>query len=142
MMTERINCATRPVCRVVGAGAAFTGKQDLSYAPGISAESSGAQGIHLQVVTIPPGARAKAHKHDAHEAALYILSGRSGLWYGEKLEDHLLAQAGDFVYIPADVPHVAYNASDTESCVAVIARTDPHEQASVTLLPELDGLRP
>jgi uncharacterized RmlC-like cupin family protein len=48
----------KPTCRVVGAGPRFTGKQALSYTPGISAESAGATGIHLQLVTLPPGGRA------------------------------------------------------------------------------------
>ncbi len=131
-----------PACRVVHPSKEFVGKQALSYAPGISAESVGAQGIHLQIVTIPPGGRAKAHKHDGHETAIYILSGESGLWYGERLEMNLSARAGDFVYIPAGTPHLPYNLSTTESCVAVISRTDPNEQESVVLLPELDRLHP
>ena len=47
---------------------------------------------------------------------------------------------GTFFYIPADVPHLPYNPSATEEVVAVIARTDPNEQESVVLLPELDGV--
>jgi uncharacterized RmlC-like cupin family protein len=129
-------------CRVVGRSAEFIGKQDLTYAPGISAESVDAQGIHLQIVTIPPGGRAKAHKHDGHETAIYILSGESGLWFGQRLEEHLSALAGSFVYIPAGVPHLPYNLSPTESCVAIISRTDPNEQESVVLLPELDAIHP
>jgi uncharacterized RmlC-like cupin family protein len=129
-------------CRVVGPSAEFVGKQALWYAPGISAESVGARAIHLQIVTIPVGGRAKAHRHDGHETGIYILSGESGMWYGELLEEHLSAKSGDFVYIPADMPHLPYNLSDTESCVAVIARTDPNEQESVVLLPELDRIRP
>lgn len=130
----------RPTCRVVHAGTTFTGKQALSYTPGISAETAGAQGIHLQIVTIPPGGKAKAHKHEAHETAIHVLSGRSGMWYGEQLEEHMFAGPGDFVYIPANMPHQPYNPSDSEDCVAVIARTDPNEQESVVLLPELDRL--
>jgi uncharacterized RmlC-like cupin family protein len=130
----------RVTCRVVGSGTEFVGKQALLYAPGISAESVGAQGIHLQVVTIPAGGRANAHKHVGHETGIYILSGESGVWYGQRLEEHLSARAGDFVYIPADMPHLPYNLSDTDSCVAVIARTDPKEQESVLLLPELDRI--
>jgi uncharacterized RmlC-like cupin family protein len=129
-------------CRVVGPSAEFVGKQALLYASGISAESVGAQAIHLQVVTIPPGGRAKAHRHVGHETGVYILSGESGMWYGQRLEEHLSAKSGDFVYIPADMPHLPYNLSDTENCVAVIARTDPNEQESVVLLPELDQNRP
>src|SRR5262245_60311396 len=126
-------------CRVVRAGAQFIAKQGHLLAPGISAQSVGAQRIHLQIATIPPGVRAKAHKHADHETAIYVLSGESGMWYGEKLERHLTARAGDFLYIPANVPHLPYNLSESESCVAVIARTDSNEQESVILLPELDA---
>ena len=125
-------------CRVVRAAETFSGKQALLYSAAISAESVGAQAIHLQLLTIPPGAKAKAHKHEAHETALYILSGRSGCWFGAELSEHFFAEAGDFVYIPADMPHQPYNLSDEEACVALIARTDPNEQESVVLLPHLE----
>ncbi|MGB9454433.1 MAG: cupin domain-containing protein [Bryobacteraceae bacterium] len=46
--------------------------------------------------------------------------------------------AGDFLYIPASTPHLPYNASETEPCVWLVARTDPNEQESVTLLPLAD----
>jgi uncharacterized RmlC-like cupin family protein len=128
-------------CRIVRAGAECTGKQALPYKPGISAESAGAEGIHLQLVTIPPGGRAKAHLHEGHETALYVLSGESGMWWGEGLNEHMLCRPGDFVYIPAGVPHLPYNAG-SEPCTALIARTDPNEQESVVLLPQLDRTRP
>jgi uncharacterized RmlC-like cupin family protein len=126
-------------CKVVRPGDAFTGKQALSYTPGISAESVGARGIHLQLVTIPPGGRAKAHLHEHHETAIYVLSGETGVWFGEGLHEHLTVRAGDFMYIPANMPHLPYNPNKSEDCVAVIARTDPNEQESVVLLPDLDG---
>ena len=49
-----------------------------------------------------------------------------------------VVREGDFVYIATDVPHLPYNRSDTEPVMAVIARTDPNEQESVVLLPELE----
>lgn len=134
--------APKPTCQVVKAGSEFTGKNGHVYAPGISAESVGARGIHLQIVKIPAGGRAKAHKHAGHESAIHVLSGESGMWYGDRLEHHVVAKAGDFLYIPADVPHLPYNLSTTEECVAVIARTDPNDQESLILLPELDGIHP
>jgi acetolactate decarboxylase len=127
-------------CRVIRGGAAFKGKQELIYEVGISAESAGAQHIHMQIVTIPPGARAKAHKHENHETAIYGLRGESHVWHGEKLEHHSVVKAGDFFYIPADIPHLPYNPSETEEVVALISRTDANEQESVSLMPELDGL--
>ena len=129
----------KPTCRVLVAGQQFTGKNGPVYAPGISAQSTGARKINLQIAAIPPGAWSKAHKHAGHETAIYVLSGEAGMWYGEKLEDHLVAQAGDFVYVPADIPHLPYNLSDVDYCVAIVARTDPNEQESVVLLPEFDN---
>jgi uncharacterized RmlC-like cupin family protein len=47
--------------------------------------------------------------------------------------------AGDLLYIPADMPHLPFNPGPG-TATAVISRTDPHEQESVILLPELEGL--
>ena len=131
-----------PTCALLRAGEPFIGKQGFSYAPAVSAESVGAAGIHMQLLTVPPGGRAKAHKHASHETAIYLLSGEVGMWYGEKLEHHMINRPGEFVYIPADMPHLPYNLSKTEPAVAVVARTDPNEQESVVLLPELDAIHP
>jgi uncharacterized RmlC-like cupin family protein len=128
------------VCACLRAGEPFVGKQGFSYAPAISAETVGASAIHMQFLTIPPGARAKAHKHQSHETALHVLSGEVGMWYGERLEHHMVNRAGDFVYIPANVPHMPYNLSESEPATAVVARTDPNEQESVILLPELEAI--
>ena len=62
------------------------------------------------------------------------------MWFGERLELKLVAQPGDFIYIPSRVPHLVVNGSDTEPAVAVLARTDPNEQEDVTDLPDLDAL--
>src|ERR1700686_5176519 len=102
-------------CRLVQPGVPFTGKQGLQYAVGISAESAGAKGIHMQLVTIPPGGRARAHKHATHETAIYALTGESGVWHGERLEQHSVVKPGEFFYIPADVPHLPYNPSMTKT---------------------------
>jgi uncharacterized RmlC-like cupin family protein len=129
-------------CRQLSADKSFIGKQGLQYAVGISAESVGAEAIHMQIVTIPPGGRAFAHKHATHETAIYALSGVSHVWHGDRLEHHSVVSPGDFFYIPADVPHLPYNPSKTEAVTAIIARTDPHEQESVVLLPELESIHP
>jgi uncharacterized RmlC-like cupin family protein len=130
------------LCTLLRAGAPFIGKQGFTYAPAVSAETVRASAIHMQLLTMPPGARAKAHKHEAHETAIYVLSGEGAMYYGEKLEQHMVAKPGDFIYIPANMPHLPYNMSQTEPCIAVIARTDPNEQESVVLLPELEALVP
>lgn len=127
---------------LVRTGRSSAGKQGLNYTVGISAETVGAKGIHLQLVSIPPAGRARAHKHENHETAIYALSGRSCVFFGNALEEHVVVEPGDFLYIPANIPHLPYNPSPTETVVAVIARTDPYDQESVVLLPELDVLVP
>ena len=52
-----------------------------------------------------------------------MLSGVGAMWYGDQLEHHVLLSPTEFLYIPADMPHLPYNPSTTESAVAVIART-------------------
>jgi uncharacterized RmlC-like cupin family protein len=130
-----------PICALIRAGKPFVGKQGFTYAAAISAETVGASAIHMQLLTVPPGARAKAHKHEAHETALYVLSGEVGMYYGERLENHMVTRAGDFVYIPANMPHLPYNMSETEPATAIVSRTDPNEQESVVLVPELDAIQ-
>ena len=134
--------ATKPTCRVISGGGTFHGKQGLDYFLGVSAESAGATGICMHMVTIPPGARANAHVHENHETAIYVLSGEAEMWYGENLEDHVTLKTGDYLYIPAGVPHLPANPSATTPCVSILARTDPNEQESVVLRPDLDGRAP
>ena len=142
-MSQTSAVLERPAdCALLRAGTPFIGKQGFSYAPAVSAETVGASAIHMQLLTMPPGVRAKAHKHEAHDTAIYVLSGEGAMYYGEKLERHMVARAGDFIYIPANMPHLPYNMSQTEPCIAVIARTDPNEQESVVLMPELEALVP
>jgi uncharacterized RmlC-like cupin family protein len=63
------------------------------------------------------------------------------MWYGDRLQHHMVVGEGDMLYIPAGVPHLPANVSD-RPCVAVIARTDPNEQESVVLRPDLEALVP
>jgi uncharacterized RmlC-like cupin family protein len=122
-------------CKLVRGGAGFHGKQGLDYFSGVSAESTGANGICMHLLEMPPGASAKPHYHEAHETAIFILEGAAEMRYGPNLDQVMRSEAGDFVYIPPGMPHQPYN--PTEQVVrAVIARTDPNEQESVVLLEE------
>ncbi|SPF81896.1 cupin domain-containing protein [Pseudoprimorskyibacter insulae] len=119
----------------------YAGKQGFSYFEGIAKETVGSQGVCMHLLTVPPGGRAKAHKHATHETAIYVISGAAKMYWGDRLEHCMDTVAGDMIYIPADVPHLPFNDGD-EPAVAIIARTDPHEQESVVLLPELEALVP
>ena len=82
--------------------------QGSDYRAGVSAETTGSQVIWLGLMALPPGGRTKAHVHEHHETALYMVSGDVlELWTGDELEHCEAVRPGDFVYIPANVLHVA-----------------------------------
>ena len=120
-------------CRLVRGTTGFRGKQGLDYSAGISAETAGASGICMHQLEIPPGGAAIPHLHEAHETAILVLEGAAEMRHGDELEQVMRIETGDYVFIPAGVPHQPYNPFD-RAVRAVVARTDPNEQESVVLL--------
>ena len=112
---------------------AIVTKQQLPNFEGISGSSAGATGLCMHIVVIPPGGRAVPHFHNGYETALYVIKGRAETRYGDGLKESVISEAGDFLFIPANVPHQPVNMSETEEVVAVVARNDPNEQESVVL---------
>lgn len=103
-------------------------RQRLPYFLGVSADTVGARGLSMHMVVIPPGAAAAPHVHKGYETAIYVLEGRVETRYGEGLRESVISEAGDFLFIPPDVPHEAINLSSTEPARAIVARNDPREQ--------------
>jgi uncharacterized RmlC-like cupin family protein len=119
---------------VVRTAAEECSKQALPYFVGICERTAGSSGLSLSLVVVPAGARAEPHYHDGYETAIYQLSGRVETRYGPRLEESVVTEAGDFLFIPAAVPHQAINLSETEPASAVVARNDANEQESVVLV--------
>lgn len=129
--------------RIVQAGPSYQGKQGPDYAPGVNAQNVGARALWLGAVVLPPGGRTKAHVHERHESAFCLVSGADvELWTGDELQEKAVASEGDYLYIPPGVPHVAVNRNATRPARFIGARTDPNEQESVVMRPELDGRVP
>ena len=106
-------------------------RQRLPYFRGISGATAGSTGLSMHLVVIPPGAKSEPHSHRGYETAIYVLEGRVQTRFGPRLEHTLVNEAGDFLYIPAGVPHQAINLSATEPARAIVARNDPAEQDNV-----------
>lgn len=106
-------------------------RQQLPYFVGISQESASATGISMNMIVIPPGGAAQPHIHRGYETAIYILEGRVQTFYGPGLSRSTINEAGDFMFIPADVPHQPVNLSDSTPARAIVARNDANEQESV-----------
>jgi quercetin dioxygenase-like cupin family protein len=67
----------------------------------VSARETGGQ-LGVSVVTQPPGAASPLHVHTREAEAWYLLEG--AMTYRAGPEDVRLV-AGDFIYLPRDVPH-------------------------------------
>lgn len=106
-------------------------KQCLPYFVGISGETTPATGLSLNLVVIPPGAAAEPHIHQGFETAIYVLEGEVETRFGPGLSRSVVNRSGDFVFIPADVPHQPVNLSATQPARAIVARNDANEQESV-----------
>ena len=116
---------------VVRPTAEIMSRQQLPYYVGISEVTAGAKNISMNLIIIPPAGAAEPHLHKGYETAIYLLKGRADTRYGEQLENSVICEAGDFIYIKADVPHKPINLSATEPVLALVARNDANEQEHV-----------
>lgn len=127
---------------VVKAAPEYRVQQGSDYRAGVSAETTGSQGIWLGLMVLPPGGRTRAHVHEHHETALYMMSGDVlELWTGDELEHCEAVRPGDFVYIPANVLHVAVNRGATPA-IFVGSLNEATARESMVLHPEMDARVP
>ena len=127
---------------VVKAGPEHRVQQGSDYRAGVSAETTGSEVIWLGLMALPSGGRTRAHVHEHHETALYMMSGDIlELWTGDELEHCETVQPGDFVYIPANVLHVAVNRGATPAAF-IGSRNEATARESMVLHPEMDARVP
>ena len=107
-------------------------RQRLPYFVGISGASAGSSRISMNLVVIPPHSAAEPHRHRGFETAVYMMKGSVEVFYGPELESTLTLQEGDFLFLPADVPHQPVNHAG-EPALCIVARNDANEQESVEL---------
>ena len=94
----------------------------MTRVAGVSAGTCGSSGVWMGQFTNEPGFRSGAHHHGDVESAIYVLSGRLRMRWGDRLEHEAEAAAGDFIFVPARLVHQEINASKSEGVVAILAR--------------------
>jgi uncharacterized RmlC-like cupin family protein len=127
---------------VVQGSAGYRAEQGSDYQPGVSTETVGSKAIWLGIITLPPGRRTKAHVHEHHETALYMMSGDEvEIWTGDQLQHCEKMHPGDYLYVPSNVLHVGVNRGVTPA-VFVGSRNEATAQESVVMRPEMDARVP
>jgi uncharacterized RmlC-like cupin family protein len=125
--------------KVIQPGQTYAGGQGFTYGAGASAETAGTERICMNVLPMPPGARAKVHYHKGIETIAYLLDGACAVYYGDTLEHRVSLSAGDQIFVPADVPHAPANESGAP-CRWLVVHSSGSDQDRLVLLPELDAL--
>lgn len=106
-------------------------------AEGVGALTTGASALWVGHVTVSRGARSGAHHHGDSESAIYIISGHARFRYGDRLEQTVDAEPGDFIFVPPYLVHQEINGSDAEPVVMVVARSS---QENIVVNVELPGV--
>jgi 4-hydroxyphenylpyruvate 3-dimethylallyltransferase len=126
-----------PMVQVIAPEMAYEGKQKMGLVAGVCTQTVGSTALCMHVAAMPPRSKGAVHMHDEHESSLYVTEGTTRTYFGQNLEHYVDSKAGELVYIPAGMPHLAANLM-SEPAKGVLARTDPNEQESVRLLPHLE----
>src|SRR5258707_453183 len=94
----------------------------MTRAAAITHARTGASKLWAGTMLVQPDAKTGPHHHGELETVLYVITGRVRMRCGDHLELSDEAKAGDFIYVPPYVPHQEINASQYESCQAVVVR--------------------
>ena len=89
--------------------------------PGIDSNTVGAKKIWLGHVTCAPNTLGPPHHHGEAETAAYVISGQIRVYFGEDLKEYVDAGPGDFIFVPAFMPHIEGNVTD-EPAEAILSR--------------------
>lgn len=101
---------------------------------GISASLCGSNGLWMGTATNEPGAVAGAHHHGANESGIYILRGHLRFRWGDKLENVVDVEPGDFVFVPPFEVHMEENIDAEHDAELLLARNS--QEAIVVNVPD------
>jgi uncharacterized RmlC-like cupin family protein len=72
---------------------------------------------------VEPGARTGIHHHGEQETIAYVLEGDCCVRWGERGEFSARACSGDFIHVPAWLPHMEINQSTDTRCAWAVVRS-------------------
>ena len=105
----------------------------------ISGALTGSQHLWMGGNRMAPAQRSADHHHGEADSGIYIVSGHPRfVFLVDGAEQSVDTEPGDFVYVPAWVPHREENPSPDEEATVVLARSTPEE--IVVNLPDLWSL--
>lgn len=77
----------------------------------VSSILAGSESLWAGVLLAEPGTTSSVHHHGPLETVAYVLSGQSKVRWGNRLEQEIDLEAGDFLFVPPYMPHQEINPS-------------------------------
>ncbi|MDQ1128717.1 cupin domain-containing protein [Microbacterium sp. SORGH_AS_0888] len=90
---------------------------------GVSVETTEVEGLWYGRVHTGVGEVSDPHHHGEAETGGYVLQGRGFIRFGDRYQEVLYLEEGDFVYVPPFVPHIEGNAGATKELIWLTTRT-------------------
>jgi uncharacterized RmlC-like cupin family protein len=90
---------------------------------GIAVDNGIATTLWGGIFIVEPGAETGIHHHGKQETIAYVLEGESLIRWGENGEYSAVAHPGDFIHVPAWLPHMEINPSKDQRFVWVVVRS-------------------
>jgi uncharacterized RmlC-like cupin family protein len=125
-VADNTNIQTAGAIRIIHPGEFDTGtlqtpgsERQAAIAPQLGIESTMWGGVF----EVNPGARTGIHHHGEQQTIAYVLSGVSEVRWGPNGEFAAFAEAGDFIHVPAFLPHMEINRSNSEPFRWVVVRS-------------------
>jgi len=107
---------------------------------GVSIQHTPARRLWFGKVHNDPGYRSVTHHHGEAETGGYVLSGKARIYFGEKFEDYVDMETGDWVFVPPFMPHIECNLSRSEPLTWLTTRTPENIVVNLADVPD-DELR-
>jgi uncharacterized RmlC-like cupin family protein len=98
----------------------------------------GSEKLWAGVMLAEPNTASGVHHHGPQETVVYVAEGRGRLRWGRRLEHETELEPGDFLFVPAYVPHQEINPSADQPALWIFVRSGP-EAVVIPLTLGADG---
>ena len=117
-------------------------ENSLRVRQGISSKTVENPRLSMSRGIIPPGVRNDLHYHANCDVGIHVLKGSMKVFLGpDEASEEVVAEGGDFVFIPAGTIHAFMNTSDTDPVEFVNSKTEGNPKEQGTTCADSDRLR-
>ena len=89
----------------------------------VDRKTVGSERLWVGFASVAPGIRSGAHHHGGCDSVVHVTAGRLSIRYGERLERSVEANAGDFIFVPANLVHQEINRSEADPVETLVVRS-------------------